>query len=160
LSPSAAYRQPVQVVAGRLGQPTLKEHVRRFLYNELYATDDSTANDIPLHECPEFTGRISVYYSATTTFYALSKLSGTGGLHWEVIRSNPAWQNSYPRYDTILINVNPTADGMRGMLVARVKAFISFTYDQEFYSCTLVDWFEPDGDEPDICNNWFMEGET
>jgi len=37
--------------------------------------------------------------------------------------------------------------GMRGMLVARVKAFLSFTYDHESYSCALVDWFELDGND-------------
>jgi hypothetical protein len=146
---AAAYTQPIQAVAMRLHQPHLKELARRFLYNELYATGDNTADDVPLNECPELSGHISVHYSAAATFYAPSELSGTGGLHREIIRSNPAWQNAYPRYDTVLINIDPTADGMHGMLIARVKAFISFTYDQERYSCALVEWFETDGEGPD-----------
>jgi len=140
----------MHTVAAKLQQPALKELTRRFLYNELYATDEVTADDIPLYDCPDPTGRISVYYSATATFYAPSELAGVGGLHREIIRSNPAWRNAYPCYDTVLVNMDPSADGMHGMLVARVKAFVSFTYDHEYFSCALVDWFEPDGDEPDM----------
>src|SRR5882762_2619520 len=77
----AAYQQPIQTVATKLQQPSLKELMHRFLYNELYATDNTTADDVPLCDCPDITGHISVHYSATATFYAPSKLAGIGGLH-------------------------------------------------------------------------------
>ncbi|KAG1860056.1 hypothetical protein F4604DRAFT_1791282 [Suillus subluteus] len=37
---------------------------------------------------------------------------------------------------------------MRGMDVARVLTFFSFTYKRELYSCAVVRWFDTIGDLP------------
>ena len=45
--------------------------------------------------------------------------------------------------------MDSTVVGLRGMLVARVKSFLSFSYDDSDYDCALVEWFEYDAEAPD-----------
>jgi hypothetical protein len=46
------------------------------------------------------------------------------------------------------------------MLVARVRAFLSFSHDDNKYFCALVEWFEPDGDSPDAATGlWRVKPE-
>ena len=55
--------------------PDLVEHTHRFLHDQLYP-NGPTANETPLEECPEIHAKISVFSSATATFYAPSDESG------------------------------------------------------------------------------------
>ncbi|KDQ49944.1 hypothetical protein JAAARDRAFT_200374 [Jaapia argillacea MUCL 33604] len=48
-------------------------------------------------------GRVSMFNNASATFYAPSERSGPAGMHKEIIQASPAWQQSYPRYDTVLV---------------------------------------------------------
>ncbi|KDQ55327.1 hypothetical protein JAAARDRAFT_86873, partial [Jaapia argillacea MUCL 33604] len=56
--------------------PDLPNMIWRFIHDQLYLDDHLAAENIPLDHCPVFHGRISVYHSATATFYAPSELSG------------------------------------------------------------------------------------
>ncbi|KAH9839788.1 uncharacterized protein C8Q71DRAFT_795095 [Rhodofomes roseus] len=129
-------------LAAEYDQPHLQELVRRFLFDQLAPDDaevDSSAVD--LSECPKFDGKIAVYRTAYATFYAPSELSGTGGMHRETIRANPSWRG-HPRFDTILLNVDPDEPGLDGLAVARVKGLMAITYHGMRYPCALVDWYE------------------
>lgn len=94
--------------------------------------------------------RINIYHSASATYYAPSDLSGIGGMHREYIRATPS-QKGKPRYDCIFIDKEPELDGFAGLHVARAKTFLSFSIDETFYPCALVEWFSTYGPEP--CND-------
>ncbi|KAJ3927425.1 MAG: hypothetical protein NXY57DRAFT_1051007 [Lentinula lateritia] len=79
-----------------------------------------------LDQCLTFSGKITVYHSAISRFYAPSDLCGVGGMHSECIRSHPHWRNSYPCWDTVFVVTNQTLY-MCGLTIAR---------------CALVHWFE------------------
>ena len=64
-------------------------------------------------------GKISVFHSATATFYAPSDPSGTHGIQRERIRSTPSWRGRGPRRDCAFIVEDETKPGMGGMAVAR-----------------------------------------
>lgn len=67
----------------------------------------------------------------------------------ERIRAVKSWRKGPGRYDTILVNTNSSMEGMRGLDVARVRLFFSFSYDGVEYPCALVRWFSREGDSPD-----------
>ncbi|EIW62427.1 uncharacterized protein TRAVEDRAFT_89569, partial [Trametes versicolor FP-101664 SS1] len=101
-----------------------------------------------------------VHHSATATFYAPSELAGLGGMHRETIRSTPRWFGQRPQFDTVLIQTDTNAPGMLGMTVARVRAFLSFTYGHIRYQCALVEWFDLVGEEPDpLTGMWMVKPE-
>lgn len=136
--------------------------IRQFLYaeaNDINPGDPNTTN-INLAECPIITSRIALYQSAIATFYAPSELAGTSGMHSEIIRANPNWRYEYPRFDTVLIQVNPDLPGIRGCKIGRVRAFLSVSYDGSRIPCALVQWFVIKGDRPsDVMNMWVVQPE-
>lgn len=142
-------------------EPKLEEYIRRFLFDQENENTDICGDDILLTDCPQLCSNVALYRVATATFYAPSELSGTGGLHQELIRSTPSWRNQYSRYDTVLVNINPGLAGMKGMLVGRVKAFLSFTHNDIISRGALVEWFENVGDEPDtVTGMWVVRPEV
>jgi hypothetical protein len=146
-------------LATKINQPTLPELIRRFLFDQL-VDDDTLSADIPLSGCPLFQGRISVFYSATSYFYAPNEQSGMGGMHRQVIRSNPRWRKSYCRYDTVLIQVGNEDEVLSGMQVGRILALLQFQHRDVTYPCAFVEWFVPDGDAPDDATKmWIIKGE-
>jgi hypothetical protein len=74
----------------------------------------------------------------------------------EWIRASPSWRNGPPRYDCVFLNTDPTAEGMRGLDVARVLLFFSFEYDSTTYPCALVRWLSRVGDGPDEDTGMWM----
>jgi hypothetical protein len=60
-----------------------------------------------------------------------------------------SWRKGAGRYDTIFVNTDSSADGMRGLDVARVRLFFSFSHHGVEYPCALVRWFSRVGDSPD-----------
>lgn len=138
----------VQALQDELQQPNFTYLLRRFLYNQLHP-DSESALDIPINHLPEFHGKISVYPSAIATFFAPSDICGIGGMRRERIRAVPSWRRGPARYDCIFVNTDPSAEGMRGLDVARVRAFFSFKLRGIDYPCALVHWFSRVGDEPD-----------
>lgn len=154
------YSEHVLCVAERLSQPSLPRLINQFLYDQLYAREDHSSEDVPEEQWPQFHDRVSVYLSAKAVFYAPTELAGISGMHSEIIRSNPSWRGEYDRRDTVLINLDPSEQGFRSMIVGRVRAFITFTFDTEHYPCALVEWFLRQEDTPDVNTGmWVVEPE-
>ena len=121
----------------------------RFLYGQLNPHDARDPNEVPLESCPQYNGKINVFNSASSRFFAPSDLSGIGGMRCEHIRACPMWRNEHPRYDCIFVNTNPDLEGMAGLDVARVLTFFSFSYRAVLYPCAVVRWYDIVGDSPD-----------
>jgi hypothetical protein len=136
-----------EVIAAEIGQPDFPHLIKQFIYDQQhpgYDSDTSTVLDLPA-----FYEKITIYPSAVATFHAPSDISGIGGMRRERIRAVKSWRKGPGRYDTIFVNTNPSMEGMRGLDVARVRLFFSFSYDSIAYPCALVSWFRRVGDLPD-----------
>ena len=94
-SSARGYPSSVEALANHIHQPQFPHLLRRFLYNQVNPNADIPSNEVPIEDCPFFSGRISVYHSAVTRFYAPSDLCGAGGMYQERIRSNPKWRGEY-----------------------------------------------------------------
>ena len=145
----------VIALADELSIPNLPELVRQFLCRQLCPdTHDPTSTS---HlECPGYHGKISVYNSASSTFYAPSDLSGVGGMHREYIQATPVWRQEGPQYDCVFVITDPELEGMRGMDIARVLCFFSFKTQGKQYPCAVVHWFDHVGDMPDQTTGMWM----
>ena len=121
-----------------MGQPRLVELSRRFLYKQLH---HPMTEDFSLEQCPKITGKVSVFHSAVASFYSPSDECGLRGICQERIRSCPSWRKGAPRRDCAFIVETDAKAGMKGMQVARVGLFFSFTHDDRTYPCALVEWF-------------------
>ncbi|KAG2029453.1 hypothetical protein BDR03DRAFT_880722 [Suillus americanus] len=66
-------------------------------------------------DCPHFDGRIRVFNSAVSTFFAPSDLSGIGGMKHEYICVSPKWRNGHARKDCVFVITDPNAHRMWGM---------------------------------------------
>lgn len=100
--------------------------------------------EVDLAACPDVTPHllIRVFHSATCVFHAPSDLSGIGGMHREIIRATPRWRGKSPRHDCVFVDKDPELDGFSGLNAAQVHLFFSFKFEQQVYSCALVQWFE------------------
>jgi hypothetical protein len=135
--------------------------LRRFLYDQLYPNNVFTSSDIPLSECPSYSGKIRVHNSAVATFHAPSDPSGIGGMRHEHIRAMPSWRNTSSRYDCVFLNRDPDLPGVQGMDIVRVLLFFSFDFCGTTYSCALVHWFTVLGDGPDEDTGmWIVQPEV
>ena len=123
--------------------------LRAFLYDQLYPNSTIPSSELSIHAYPPFSGRVSIFYTATATFRAPSDLSGIGSMRREIIRATPSWRNGQPRYDTVFINSGPSEEGMGGLEVARVLTFFSIRHEEKLYPSALIHWFSRVGDEPD-----------
>ena len=158
-----ARRSSACALAAELGQPDFVMLIRRFLHGQLhreFETQSLISDDSTLITLPDFcdSEKISVYNSATATFYSPSDLSGIGGMRRECIRAVQSWRRGPPRYDCIFAVTDDTAKGMRSLDVARVRLLFSFTYAGTYYPCALVHWFSRVGDGPDEDTGlWIVE---
>ncbi|KAI0735778.1 hypothetical protein C8Q76DRAFT_782020 [Earliella scabrosa] len=94
-----------------------------------------------------------------STFYTPSKLCEPWGMHRQIIWCSLLWWKEFSRYDTVLVSMDADKLGMEGMVVARVRAFLSFAYGEDFdiMRCALVEWFILDADEPDsVTGMWVV----
>lgn len=150
-------------LANEIGQLDLVPLIRHFLHDQLEHTEDTyNASDSSssLHPGPLFNPSISVYSSALALFREPSDLCGTGRMHRERIRAVPSWRQGQARHDCVFVETNHAADGMRGLDVARVCLFFSFTFHGRFYPCALVHWYCRVGDSPDEDTGmWIVEAE-
>ncbi|KAG1878335.1 hypothetical protein F4604DRAFT_1580134 [Suillus subluteus] len=149
LMPKHNRARTVSKLALELSTPQLLNMLSRFLFAQLNPNDPRDPLQDPLANCPQYNERIHIFNSACSRFFAPSDLSGIGGMRHEHICACPAWRKEYPRYNCVFVNVNPDLEGMRGMDVAQVLTFFSFTYRAETYPCTVVQWFDTLGDLPD-----------
>jgi hypothetical protein len=137
-------------LAQYINEPDFPSEFKSFLYsirhpNRLIPADfENRVN---------FSGKIHVFHSAMTRFYAPSDLCGPCGMYRQRIRCNPSWYG-HPRHDTVFVVQDDEQPGMQGMLIARVHLLFSFTdYETneggELMECALVSWFLPASDERD-----------
>ncbi|KAG2029774.1 hypothetical protein BDR03DRAFT_936783 [Suillus americanus] len=112
-----------------LGVPHLYTLLHRFLFKQANPDDQRAPSDIPLARCPQFDGKIEVFNSASSMFYAPSKHSGIGGMHQEHIRAQFGETK------------HPGVEGMGGMEVAHIMCIL--------YPCAVVCWFNKASDGPD-----------
>jgi hypothetical protein len=133
-------------IATEIGHPNFPDLIRQFIYDQQHSDDVSNAS---ISDLPMFYGKITIYPSALATFHAPSDISGIGGMRRERIRALKSWRKGAGRYDTIFVNTDSSADGMRGLDVARVRLFFSFSHHGVEYPCALVRWFSRVGDSPD-----------
>ncbi|KAK7019693.1 hypothetical protein VNI00_017993 [Paramarasmius palmivorus] len=155
------YPRRIEDLARRIKEPRLLDSIRRFLWTLQNPDSNNSPLHIPLHACPNYTGKIYVHHSAIARFYAPSDICGAGGMHQERIRSNPQWFDKRSgRYDTVLVHTNEELPGMQGHMVAQVRLFFSLRLNGESISCALVNWFNLVGDAPDVDTGmWVVQPE-
>ncbi|KAK7677769.1 hypothetical protein QCA50_019321 [Cerrena zonata] len=146
-------------IAAHYGLRLLPSYTARFLHEQLHLDVDDIGR-VPDEQLPLVSQcRARVFPSAITTFYAPSDPSGIGGMHHERTRATPLWRRRYPRYDCVFVSTGP-GRGMRGMHIARVRLFFSFTYAEILYPCAFVEWFVAIDDNPDsMTGMWIVEPE-
>ncbi|KAF8326760.1 hypothetical protein F5887DRAFT_899548 [Amanita rubescens] len=131
-----------------LGIPSLPSLISRFLYSQENPELDVPLNDIPLSQCPRYTGKVFIYASAVATYHAPSDTPGINGLFRERIRSVASWRKGPERRDCVFVEQDANAPGFRGMFVAQVLSFLKLKHNGTTYPCALVSWFSTVGDEP------------
>jgi hypothetical protein len=142
-------------IANDIELPDFPYLIRQFIHEQEHRKSASDTNHVPL---PTFYDKITHYPSAVATFHAPSDISGTGGMRRERIRAVKSWRKGPPRYDTVFVNTDSSADGMRGLDIARTRLFFSFSHNGIKYPCALVDWFSRVGDVPnDNTGMWVVE---
>ena len=87
---------------------------------------------------PVIESKIHTFNTAVATFYVPSDISGVTGMRREYIRAMSSWRNGPARYDCVLVNAKPDADGARGFKVARVFLFFSFLHGGKEYPCAFI----------------------
>ncbi|OBZ77541.1 hypothetical protein A0H81_01910 [Grifola frondosa] len=148
-TPQTKLPRTAVALANYIKQPRLKELIRRFLYDQLNPDSGLPGLEVPLQDCPEFDEKISVFFSAASTYYAPSDPSGVGGMHREHIRATPMWFGIAPRFDCAFVNYQPDFEGIKALAVVRIRLFFSFKFGGIVYPCALVQWFERIAEEPD-----------
>jgi hypothetical protein len=143
------YPRSLEALAVHIDQPQLPTLARRFLFDQLNRNAEITSDNVDLEDCPEIQGKISVFHSAVASFFAPSDECGLRGMRRERIRSCPVWRGKAPRRDCALVVEDEDKPGMRGMNVARIQLFFSFSHNGKHYPCALVEWFSRMGRSPD-----------
>ncbi|KAG1869708.1 hypothetical protein C8R48DRAFT_771097 [Suillus tomentosus] len=144
-------------LADELDLPSLPRLIRLFLYDQIHADDNHSSADVPLRDCPSFTGHIKIFHSASATFVAPSDPSGITGMRREHIHAVPSWRNGPGWYDCAFINIDDEQDGMFSMDVVRIFCFLSFTFTNgHTYPCALVQWFHRITEERDELTGMWM----
>ncbi|KAH9020564.1 hypothetical protein EDB85DRAFT_2075668 [Lactarius pseudohatsudake] len=148
-------------IAAELAQPDFPRLIRKFIYDQEHLDSASDIMSISSTAHPMFYGKITIYPSAIATFQAPSDISGTGGMRCERIRAVTSWRKGAGHYDTVFVNADSAVEGMRGLYVARVRLFFSFSFEGVHYPCALVNWFSCKDDSPDDSTGmWIVEPYT
>lgn len=152
---------PPEDIVAEIEQPDFIDLIQQFIYDQQHSDHASSSDtSASVLRVPTFYGKITVYGSAVATFHAPSDISGIGGMRREWIRAIKSWRKGPGRYDTIFVNTDPSAEGMRGLDIARVRLFFSFSYEGVKYPCALVHWFSRVDDSPDdYTGMWVVEPE-
>ncbi|KAG2104633.1 hypothetical protein BD769DRAFT_1630825 [Suillus cothurnatus] len=130
--------QSVHALANELDIPHLADLVSQFLVGQLYLDMDPTEVPDSLIDCPRFDGKIQVFNSAVSVFFAPSDLSGIGGMKHEYIRVSPKWRSGHARKDCVY------------------SLFFSFRLRGVYYPCAVVRWFNRVGNTPDDDTGMWM----
>lgn len=151
------YPKDMQSLIIHLALPSLKDAIRRFLYDQFNPDSKTMGMAVNLSRCPKISNdlQINLYHHAISLFRAPSDVSGINCMRREFIRANPNWRNDGSRYDCVLVDVGAAEDGFRTFEVAQVKFFFAFTYKEKLYECAYVHWFEHWGDgRCDVTGMW------
>jgi hypothetical protein len=155
------YPHTIDQLAIYIGQPNLTEYVCRFLYDQSFPNTELCGMDVHIDTCPEISSTqiwVKVFHSATSTYYAPSDLASIRGMHWEMICATLCWKGGPGHYDCVYVEKDANARGFCGLHIVCVKLFFSFLFQEEEYSCTLVEWFSTYGNSP--CEDmglWMVE---
>lgn len=151
---STERKWPLDKATNELRLPSFPLMIRSFLREQLSLDSSSEARRA---ELAEFDGIIKIFYSATATFRAPSDPSGITGMHREHIRATSSWRGA-PRFDCVLVNIDPHLPGLLGLEIARIQTFFSFVHEHKLYQCALVHWFSRLGTEPhEDTGMWMVE---
>ncbi|KAH9957482.1 hypothetical protein BGW80DRAFT_1185947 [Lactifluus volemus] len=126
------YPRNFQELAAQINEPDLLILTQGFLADQLQLSGEIM---------PLITSKVSVFHSATATFFAPSDPSGIHGMRRERIRSTPSWRGQGPRRDCTFVTEDDEKPGVRGLNIARVTLFFSFLYYGTEYPCALLEWF-------------------
>ncbi|KIK92036.1 hypothetical protein PAXRUDRAFT_88867, partial [Paxillus rubicundulus Ve08.2h10] len=77
----------VSMLAEELSIQSLSDLLCCFLFKKIYPIYPSNCSEVPLMVCPCYNEHISTFNLAYSRFYALSDLSGIGGMQTEFICS-------------------------------------------------------------------------
>ena len=135
--------------AAKFNMPALLKLIQCFLYDQLNPESELTSSDVPLRDCPVFTRKVSIFSSATASYYAPSDLSGVGSMCWEHIWATCSWRHGLAWYDCAFVNMRPHLKGMRGLDIVHVLAFFSIKHCSITYPCALMHWYSVIGEKPD-----------
>ncbi|KAJ7602107.1 hypothetical protein B0H17DRAFT_1165319 [Mycena rosella] len=91
--PVRRYPRRPAALAKFLEVPNLPDMIRRFLYSQENPDSDIPLNEVPIRECPSYSGKVKV------------DQSGIGGMHRERIRAVRSWRGGAPRYDCVFNGV-------------------------------------------------------
>jgi hypothetical protein len=107
-------------IADRIDQPDLVDLIQRFLYHQHHSDSDLEVTSGTTSQLPKLYAKIHVHTSTVSTFYAPSDISGIGGMRCERIRAVDTWRRGPGQYDCVFVNTDSSANGMRGLDIARV----------------------------------------
>ncbi|KAI0691935.1 hypothetical protein BC835DRAFT_1534514 [Cytidiella melzeri] len=147
--PARGYPSDLNRLADHINQPHFPVLLQRFLFDQLHPESPYGAEAVPVHALPIVRGTLSIFHSATATFYAPSDTSGRYGMYRERIRSTPRWHSNGPRRDCAFVVEDEDQPGFPGMSVVRIRLFFSFKHSGITYPCALVEWFNKFGQRPD-----------
>ncbi|KAH9174065.1 hypothetical protein EDB89DRAFT_2113711 [Lactarius sanguifluus] len=157
--PQSGYPSDLASLTEHIHAPNLPLLMQQFLFDQLNP-DELPAVQQPWVALPNIQSEVLVFHSARAVFYAPSDVSGSHGMHRQIIRSTPSWRQKEARYDCVLIVEDQDRPGMRGMIVGRVRTFFSFTYNETVYPCALIDRFKRVGRGPDpVTGMWRVQPE-
>ncbi|KAG2133730.1 hypothetical protein DEU56DRAFT_757071 [Suillus clintonianus] len=125
-------------LADKLDIPSFPTLIRLFLYDQIHTDDHHSSADVPLRDCPSYTGPIKIFHSAAATFIAPSDPSGITGMRREHIRVVPSWRKGPARFDCAFVNTDDRHDGIHT------------------YPCALVQWFHRIAEERDELTGMWM----
>ena len=126
--------------------PDLPNHICRFLFSQHHPDNPFPTRDQDISLSTIFNDKISVFHSATATYYAPSDHSSIFGMHKQCIWSTPIWRQGPPHCNCVFVKKDTGLAGMHGLHVVQVLLILSFTSHHILYPCTLVQWFIIVGD--------------
>ena len=142
--PESGCPKDLPSLAKHLNAPDLPLLIQQFLFDQLNP-DEPPAVQQPLVNLPDIQSNISVFHSAHAIFHAPSNISGSQGMHHQIIWSTSSWCQKEAHYDCVLVVEDQDKPGMQGMIVGHVCAFLSFSFNDTIYPCALIDCFKQVG---------------
>ncbi|PPQ89174.1 hypothetical protein CVT25_000066 [Psilocybe cyanescens] len=114
-----------------------------FLFQQL--NPDLNPDNFSFEDFPCITEKVSIFHSAVATFYAPSDECGIYGMHHEWIQCASQWCKKAPCRDCVFVVEDEDIPGMRGINMACIALFFSFSHEAKTYPCALVKWFSTIG---------------